>query len=1145
MTKLPQGECGSCALNKVFSRNNIFPMSAFSKQVVPLLLLLIFTACSADNSSYKAPSDALFSALSAKESGVDFINSVQEDEDFNVLSYRLFYNGAGIAIADLNGDGLNDLYFAANQGPNRLYVNEGDMKFREAAGAAAGAMSWSTGVTAVDVNADGRLDLYVCNSGKADGSERKNELFINQGNDEAGNPTFREMAEAYGLNDEGFSTQAAWLDYDHDGDLDAYLLNNSYLNPEKINPRGENRRVRDEAGGDKLLRNDVGPDGHPVFTDVSEEAGIYGSKIGFGLGCGLGDVNGDGWTDIYVSNDFWERDYLYINQQDGTFKEDLVARVNHVSVSSMGSDVADLDNDGDLEIFSTDMLPNDNQRLKASIIFDTYNGRNIKFEQEYHHQILQNCLQLNDGDGNFREIAHYSGVSATDWSWGALLFDLDSDGNKDIFVANGIYRDIMDLDFAEFLEDKDQIEALVREKGRYDWRDFVERLPHNAQANYAFLNQGNMKFDNQAASLGLGEPGYSNGAAYGDLDGDGDIDLVVNNANQPAGIYRNGSVQSGAHHLTVKLEGPSINAAGIGAKVGIIYNDKRQVLEQYPSRGFLSTVGQELVFGLGSYSGTIDVTVDWPDGKRSEILRVTADGVLAVKHSEADGVTPPKNQYQTPAIFASADELLNQVAKHNEAPHNDFDFEPLLLRKHSEPGPKVVKGDPNGDGLEDFLLLGGLGDADKLYLQQKDGTFRFEQNTSFDITAEYESSCGVFFDVDGDGDDDLMIGAGGNDFQRGYRAYPIRAYENIDGKLIANNLMAPGAGGDVSCIKPNDIDFDGDLDLFVGTRGVPGNYGMLGGNFIFMNDGSGINWLPETPDDIGGVGMVTDAEWVDMNGDTRPDLVMVGDWMPVSVVFILDKGAASNVFQLPGSAGWWTSLEAADLDGDGNKDLIATNWGLNGKFRASPERPLKMYVSDFDENQKSEFIVEWYTPVDDKPYPFASKMEMHKQLPSTRKTTLRYNDYAAATYESLFTEEQRAKARTYLTEELRNSVFWNKGDGTVRIEPLPWQAQLANHYAVAIGDVNGDDRPDVWLGGNNFGISPQVGRMDASRGTLLLNQGDRNWEYADNRASGVSVDGQVRDAQFIELANGGKALLVGQNDEALRIYKLQETTSKR
>ncbi|MFK8163735.1 MAG: VCBS repeat-containing protein [Lewinella sp.] len=1105
--------------------------------------LFFLTSCNDSSVGYTAPSNAVFQQLKPSSSGVDFQNTVEDGEEFNVLSYRLFYNGGGVAIGDLNGDGQDDLYFIANQGPNRLYVNDGDLKFHEAEGAAAGAMMWSTGVTIIDVNGDNKQDIYVCNSGDTNGSQRTNELFINQGNDDSGNPTFKEMAADYGLDDKGFGTQASWFDYDHDGDLDLYLLNNSYLNPDRFDPKGDNRNIRDEDSGDKLYRNDAGSNGQQMFTDVSEQAGIYGSRIGFGLGSGLGDVNGDGWTDIYISNDFWERDYLYINQQDGTFKEDLNQRLDHVSISSMGSDVADLDNDGDLEIFSTDMLASDNKRLKASTLFDSYNTEAIKHEASYHHQILQNCLQVNDGNGHFIETAHFSGVSATDWSWGALLFDMDNDGMKDIFVANGIYRDIMDLDFTDFLADKAQVKAMVEEKGRYDWRDFVQKLPHNKQANYAFLNRGDLRFENKANELGLGNMTYSNGSAYGDLDGDGDLELVVNNVNQPAGIYKNTSAENGRNYVSVKLEGPEKNQAGVGAKVQLLYGDDLQVQEQYPSRGFLSTVSQTLVFGLGDYAGKVDIRVTWPDGQATHLKQIDPNQLTTVRHAESR-TNPPTKPASDKAIFADVTEkALSTPAVHEEPFFNDFDHEALLLKKLSDPGPEVVKGDPNGDGLEDFLLLGSFGFPDKLYLQQPDGTFAFEPNNFFDGTADYESSAGAFFDADGDGDDDLMIGSGGNEYARGFGAYMIRFYENIDGLLILNNVLAPpNAGAEVSVIAPCDIDFDGDMDVFIGGRAIPGNYGLPPQSFLFVRDKG--TYVNRTPKDIGTAGMVTDAVWSDLNTDGRPDLIMVGDWMPVTVAFMLHDSEISATFQLPNSAGMWNSIEAADFDQDGKEDLVLMNWGLNSKFKASTEKPLKMHVNDFDKNGKTEFIVEWFPPADENPYPFASKREMHGQLPHLRKKTLKYSDFAAATYESLFTEAERAEALTLSCEELRSSIIWNKGEGQVRIEPLPWQAQLTTQFTSAVEDVNGDGKLDLWLGGNIFGLTPQVGRSDAGRGTLLLNAGDRNWTFVDNAEVGISVKGQVRDAQFINLADGAKGLLVGINNEPMKIYRLNQQPTK-
>jgi hypothetical protein len=701
----------------------------------------------------------------------------------------------------------------------------------------------------------------------------------------------------------------------------------------------------------------------------------------------------------------------------------------------------------------------------------------------------------------------------------------------------------MDLDFTDFLADKAQVKAMVEAKGRYDWRDFVQKLPHNKQANYAFLNRGDLRFENKARELGLGDMTYSNGAAYGDLDGDGDLELVVNNVNQPAGIYKNTSSENGRNFVSVKLEGPSGNLAGVGAKVQVMHGEAVQLQEQYPSRGFLSTVSQQLVFGLGDYAGGVDIQATWPDGLVTTLLQVATNQATVVRHAEAASQKLAKPTTGK-ALFADVTgTILNTPAVHEEPFFNDFDHEALLLRKLSDPGPEVVKGDPNGDGLEDFLLLGSFGYPDKLYQQKADGTFALQTNNSFDGTASYESSAGAFYDADGDGDDDLMIGSGGNEYARGFNAYTIRFYENIDGQLILNNVLSPpNTGAEVSVIAPCDIDFDGDMDVFIGGRAIPGNYGLPPQSFLFIRDKG--TYINRTPEDIGTAGMVTDAVWSDLNTDGRPDLIMVGDWMPVTVAFMLHDAEISATFQIPNSSGMWNSVEAADFDQDGKEDLVLMNWGQNSKFKASAEKPLKMHVNDFDDNGKTEFIVEWFPPADETLYPFASKREMHGQMPHLRKKTLKYSDFAAATYESLFTEEERAKALTLSCEELRSSIIWNKGDGQVRIEPLPWQAQLTTQFTSAIEDVNGDGKLDLWLGGNIFGLTPQVGRSDAGRGTLLLNAGDRNWTFVDNAEVGISVKGQVRDAQFINLADGAKGLLVGINNEPMKIYRLNEQPTK-
>ncbi|MFK7923700.1 MAG: VCBS repeat-containing protein [Bacteroidia bacterium] len=1098
------------------------------------LALFSFYACGERpvTDAEKVP-DALFEKLDSSQTGIAFRNQVKETAEFNVLSYRNFYNGGGVAIGDLNGDGWSDVYFTANTGPNQLYLNRGNWAFDEVGQTAgvSGAKSWSTGVSFADVNSDGLLDIYVCNSGDIEGDNKTNELFINQGVAKAGEvPSFKEMSAEYGLNDPGFSTHASFFDYDRDGDLDCYLLNNSFKDPSRIDLYRKTREELDPLGGDKLFRNDG-----DKFTDVSQAAGIYSSQIGFGLGVSVSDLNGDLWPDIYISNDFWERDYLYINNQDGTFSEELTSRVPHTSVSSMGADLADINNDGHLEVFSTDMLAADNYRLKAMTMFDPYHLEDLKYRSNYHYQIMQNCLQLNNGKGEFQEIGFMANIASTDWSWGALMFDFDNDGWKDIYVANGIYHDIMYLDFTSFISDKLKVKEVVTAQGKFDFRDFLPFLPSNPLENYAFVNQHDLTFSDKAKELGLSERSFSNGSAYGDLDNDGDYDLIVNNVNMPAFVYRNQSEKQPNHYLKLKLEGSTANPLGIGAVVNIKQGDQVQVLQHYTARGFQSSMEPGLLFGLGSENEVDQLEIIWPDGKSQILSNIAGDQTLTLDYANAG--EPTKRSANSSDPLLQATEVFAQAAVHQENTFNDFDHERLLPHMISTEGPRILKADVNGDLLEDVLVLGSKDQADQLWIQTQSGKLEKSAQVEFQADSSFESTCGIFFDPDGDGDQDLLLGAGGNEIGRGINAFLLRYYENDGAANFSQKTeLTPPAGGQMSVIKAADIDGDGDQDLFIGGRSVPGNYGLPPTSFLFRNDNG--KWQNITPPKMAGIGMLTDAAFADANSDGKLDLVLVGEWMPITI-FLNQNDGFAEPSMVPHSEGWWTRIVAEDLDLDGKTDFVLGNWGLNLKFKASQEKPLEMYVKDFDQNKKTEFILNWYPPLDDQAYPFAGKMDMQAQLPHLKGRAVKYEDYAKFTYETLFNEEERKGAFPYRAKVMTSSVLW-QGKNGFSLQALPLDAQIGPSFGIAVRDLNQDQKPDIILGGNFYGLKPEVGRFDSHRGVVLMAGENRTYNALNTSESGIWWEGQVRDLVWLKGAYQTNILLIGRNDEAVLSYELKE-----
>jgi enediyne biosynthesis protein E4 len=1087
------------------------------KSNIFLITFLIFTltACQSD--------DKLFTSLSKSSTGINFRNILQESEDLNVLNYMYFYNGGGVAVGDVNNDGLTDVLFTGNMVKNRLFLNKGEMKFEDitSISGVAEAQGWCTGATMVDINEDGWLDIYICRSADTRPEKRANLLYINNKNN-----TFSEKATQYGLADEGYSTQASFFDYDKDGDLDMFLLNhslNEYAGFSKILP--DLKKQISPIYGNKLYRND-GNGSSPHFTEVSQQMGIVSNVLSFGLGVAISDVNNDGWLDIYISNDFNEQDYLYINQKNGSFIDESSSRLGHTSLFSMGSDVADINNDGSPEIITMDMEAEGNHRQKMTSGADNYDKFKLLESLGFGSQFSRNMLHLNNGNGHFAEIAQFSGVSSTDWSWSALFQDYDNDGFKDLFITNGFVKDYTDMDFLKFTTDE-QIKANEGQTQKLSVSQLIEKMPKSTVESYIFQNKGNLTFNKKNKDWGIGGNVVSSGAAYADLDNDGDMDLVVNNINEFATVYQNNTnTLLKNNYLKVKLLGDLKNASGIGSKVLVYAGGQTYMQEQMPVRGFQSSVEQNLNFGIGKPTKIDSVVVIWNDDKKQVLRNVKPNQILTVKKTEANQV----HVYQdvtNKKFFTAQENNLNFT--HTENPYNDFKSQILLPQMLSRSGPCLAKGDVNNDGLEDLFVGGASGQTGELFLQQKSGQFIPKTQAIFkqDIASE---DCGAtFFDADNDKDLDLYVVSGGSEFIATDSAFQDRLYLN-DGNGNFSKSQLPKETVSGSCVRPADIDHDGDLDLFVGGRLTPQSYPKTPESFILINQGKGVFAKANQPI-ISHLGMVTDALWVDMNKDDVKDLVVVGEWMPIKI-FINQKGKLvdeSAKWITQPMNGFWNKILAEDMDNDGDIDLIVGNHGQNSQIKVSESQPAEITFKDFDDNGTIDPIMTYY--LDGKTYPMASRDDLLEHLPMLKKKFTDYKSYADAQLTNLFNSSELAGSTTLKANNLQTVYLENTGK-SLKIKPLPQQVQFAPVYAMATADLNNDGRKDLILAGNLSTARIKFGKYDASNGTVLLGDGKGNFSYVSSNKTGLNLKGDVRSMEII-----GKKLVVGVNNEKVRVFE--------
>ena len=1116
-----------------------------------VILLVLFCCCNNDKKTISTPADSIhFTLIPSSESNVKFSNTITENDSVNLIYNAYTYMGSGVGIGDFNNDGLQDFFIGANQESSRLYINKGQLQFEDLTKKAGVKTSgWVTGISIADINNDGYDDIYVCISGNVNSQKRSNLLFINNGD-----LTFTEQAAAYGLDDTSYSTQAVFLDYDRDGDLDMYLLNH-LLNHQQSNFIVKPDRSGHSPAQDKLYRNEGIKEGesHPYFTEVSMQAGIR--EDGFGLGVAVCDFNKDNWPDLYVANDYLANDILWINNQDGTFRNSIAAAIRHQSYSSMGVDAADINNDALPDLISLDMLPEDNYRKKMMYSFMSYERYSMERKAGYEPQFIRNMLQLNNGNGNlpdttvpsFSEIGRLAGIAETDWSWSVLMADFDNDGWKDVHITNGLGRDMINSDFIAFYSS-----ATTKSNGNFKetYNSSLKKLASYGTVelnNYCFKNNKNLHFSDVSAESGIGKSAISNGCAYADFDNDGDLDLIVNNINKGAFLLRNdaraNSRDSSRNFISAMLKGDSLNKNGFGAKLFVYTRSTLQLIEQNPARGYLSTVDKRLTTGIGNSLTVDSVKIFWPDGKQQTALNIPANTVLTLDYRNAI-LSDSKTTIPAKRLFTDISGMNGIEFTHMEHPFDDYAIQQLLPQKYSQLGPFLADGDINGDGLIDFFIGGALKQSGRFFIQQKDGSFRHKDLIKGDKSQE-DLGCSLF-DADGDKDLDLVVIGGSNEYRPGNKNYLPRLYKN-DGSgnfSLDDSAFPAGLLTSAQSVAGADYDGDGDIDLFIGGRITPGQYPAIPESFLLENNGGRFsNIVRQTAPTLQYPGMITSSIWTDLNNDKKPDLVIAGEWMPIRF-FLNESGKLVESTESTGLAnmkGLWRSLSATDIDNDGDIDIIAGNLGLNHKYKVSPVYPVKLYAKDLDENGSVDPLI-FYHIKNEKAerilYPSINRDQFAAQVPAVKKKFLYHTDYAKTDINTIFSDTDRDKMMELTCNETRSVWLENTGKGGFKAHPLPTDAQFAPVNSIICEDVDNDGNPDLILAGNEYQTEVMTGRYDASYGIFLKGDGKGNFAPIQPAASGLWLQGDVKDTRLLKTSHKKQLLLTAINNEALRTYEL-------